>query len=93
MSGPAVITSCWQPYVWCMERPAPTNVRELAQRRFADATARHDHHQRHAQLAAAERAEAVALLHDSGLSFKEIGVLLNISAPRVGQLLGKLHRS
>lgn len=38
------------------------------------------------------RAEALAVLYDTGLTLKQIGKLVGISSPRVGQMIASLGR-
>jgi hypothetical protein len=59
---------------------------------FHDLTRRRDHAQDHAEQLGNERARVVARMHARGRPMKTLGVYLNLSTPRVHQLIDKARR-
>lgn len=70
------------------QQPFDESVVRKALHDYRDATARHVEHRRLSDEAAQERAAALVVMNDAGLSYSEIGKLVGISAPRAGQLIG-----
>jgi uncharacterized membrane protein len=69
------------------QRPFDEEAVRKALREYRDATARYIEHRRLSDEAAQERAAALAVMNDAGLSYSEVGKLVGISAPRAGQLI------
>jgi DNA-directed RNA polymerase specialized sigma24 family protein len=63
-------------------------VRE-ALRDYHEATKRYEECRKMSDEASRDRAAAVARMNNAGLSYDEIGKLLRMSTPRVGQLVSK----